>query len=63
MELSNNQLLKEEKNILYSKSNNIKQAIYNSIFGNEAIQDPIDGLIFGYFIGFFSELNDKMINL
>ena len=51
MELSNNQLLKEEKNILYSKSNNIKQAIYNSIFGNEAIQDPIDGLIFGYFIG------------
>ena len=59
MELSNNQLLKEEKNILYSKSNNIKQAIYNSIFGNEAIQDPIDGLIFGYFIGFFSELNDK----
>ncbi len=59
MELSNNQLLKEEKNILNSKSINIKQAIYNSIFGKDIIEDPIDALIFGYFIGFFSELNDK----
>lgn len=59
MEVSNSQLIKEEKNILSSKLINIKQTIYKAIFGNDTIKSPIDALIFGYFIGFFSELEDK----
>ena len=45
---------------LSSKLINIKASIYTSLFGEAPLKEPVDSLIFGYFVGSLSQkLNMK----